>query len=181
MKQLLASVDRLPPERARSIRAALEPEQQRAIEEASTVEWLPIAPNLALARSLHAVLGPSECHRFHRAHFAEVLRGPVLGTLLQGALAVYGFDPARWMRLLPHAWDLLFRDCGTWSIDPSTGARLQMTLSALPPECVADRSWPTTVASSIGATLDLARKVGSVDIVQLDPRERQVRFQMRWS
>ncbi len=181
MKELLASVDRLPPERARSIRASIDDEHLRAIADASTVAWLPFDSNLALARALNTVLGPSDSHRFHRTHFSTVLQGPILGTLLQGALAVYGFDPAKWMRLLPPAWDLLFRHCGSWTITNGPSGRVEMLLQDLPPGCVADRVWPTTVASSIAATLDLARRDGHVDVVDVDGASRQARYELRWS
>lgn len=181
MKELLASVDRLPAKRARSIRGVLDPEQLADIAEASTVAWVPMDVNVALARALNAVLGPAECHRFHRAHFASVLQGPILGTLLQGALALYGFDPCRWMRLLPPAWDLLFRHCGTWTISNGAPARVEMLLAELPPSCVADRVWATTVASSIAATFDLARREGGrVELLDVDAAARRARYEMRW-
>lgn len=181
MKELLASVDRLPPDRARSIRAVIDGEHLRAIADAPTIAWLPLDANLALARALNAVLGPSGSHRFHRAHFANVLQGPILGTLLRGALAVYGPDPSRWMRLLPAAWDLLFRHCGSWTIGNGTPARVEMLLQDLPPGCVVDRVWPTTVASSIAATLDLAKRDGHVDVLDVDGAARHVRYELRWT
>ena len=179
LKQLLASVARLPADQAGRIRAALAPQDVREIEDASSLEWLPAERTVELARALHDVLGEAGFHKFNRTHYAGVFREPVYAAIIQGATALFGHDPTRWMRLLPDSWTLTFRDCGAWAVERATSGTVALRLGELPLCCVSGRSWPLSVASAVSATFEVAGTEGTVELVSVSVERREARFEMR--
>jgi hypothetical protein len=181
LKQLLASAARLPADQAARVRASLDPRQLQEVEDSSGLEWLPVELSVVLARAFHDVLGESGSRKFHRSHFFGVFRGPVYGAVVQGAAALFGGDPNRWIRLLPDSWTLTFRDCGTWTVERSAPGVVALRLGELPSSCVSSRIWPLAVASSVSATFDVAGSEGSIALVSVSPEHHEARFEMRWT
>ena len=181
MKTLLASVDRLPAGRAAAIRGALGPETVRLVEDASGVEWLPLEANVRLSHALHAVLEPGEFDAFHRSHFLTACRGPLFGAILDGVVAMFGYDLDAWARFVPTGWSATFRECGRWSIAPRASGVVEMVLRDLPARCVLDRVWPSSVAASLSALLDLGQADGAVDLLELRRRRAEAVYLLRWN
>lgn len=177
MKALLASVDRRP--EAPAVRARLDEGVVRAIEDSRGVEWQPLEWNLGLTRAVRAELGAAATHTFFREMLLESFRGPLLGLLVDSAVRVFGIDPASWARWVPRGWALVFQDCGRWSVD-AQNRRVTFRCEDLPGDCVEDDVWVRSVASSLGALVDLARARGGVELLEMDRAARRATFLMEW-
>ncbi len=178
LKQTLAAVDRTPARAA--VRGALAPDVLAAIEASHGFDWLPVGHDVALVRAIHGALGPEGHHAFSRATILEAFDGPLLGPLIRVALAVKGRDPAGWVRWIPKAWALMFRDCGSWSVDRIAPDGAELTLDGMPAACFDDPVWPGSVASSLSALLAGAGAAGETRLVARDPGPRRARYAFRW-
>ncbi len=180
MKSLLATVDRLPATEAEAVRRRVEPTVLAGIADASGVEWLPVAWNVALTRAIHDALGVERFRRFFRAEQLESFRGPLLKYVVDGVIHLLGIDLGSWVRWIPKGWGLVFRDCGSWSVGAVEPGRATLLLDALPPECFDDAVWHDSVAASLEALLDLASSDGSLTVEGVDRAQRRVAFVLRW-
>src|SRR5512146_226981 len=156
LQTVLASIEQLPEPGRSKVVSTLDPAVLPSVEGATGLEWLPMELDVAVTHAVHRALGPPEFQRFYRTLFADVFRGPVFRSFAKAAHAVFGDDPAGWMRWLPEMWNISFRNCGRWSIAPGGAGRAGLILSELPPGPVADRVWPTAVAAALSASLDIA-------------------------
>ncbi len=179
LKQTLAAVDRTPARAA--VRAALDPATVRAIEASHGFDWLPIGHDVALVRAIHGALGPEGHDAFSRATILEAFDGPLLGPLVRVAIAVKGPDLAGWVRWIPKAWALMYRDCGGWSVDRTAPDGADLSLAGMPPICFDDPVWPGSVASSLSALLARAGVAGETRLVGRDPDVRRARYAFRWA
>ena len=180
VQTVLANIDRLPEPTRAAVVSALGHAVATSVEGATGLEWLPVEIDIALTHALHQGLGPSQFERFYRALFIEVFRGPVFRSFTQATRAVFGLDPAGWLRWLPEMWNVVFRNCGQWTVTPAGPGLATLILSDLPHASVVDDVWPTAVAAALSATLDIAGMQGGIDVVRVDAEQRQASFEMRW-
>ncbi len=178
MKSLLAALDRHP--EAAAVRRRLDPRLLAAVEESSGLEWQPLQWNLELTRAVREELGGEGTHAFFRHALLEAFGGPLLGFLVDCAVRVFGIDPASWARWVPRGWALVFRDCGTWSVAESAPGRVAFHFDGVPAACAADRIWLQSVASSLGAIVDLARARGGVELGAVDQAAGRATYVMTW-
>jgi hypothetical protein len=181
MKSMLAATGRLPGGGGAAARALVRPALLEQIEQSSGVDWLPIESNLVVTRALHEVLAPAAFHLFFRDHLLESFQGPLLKTMVDTAVRIFGIDPASWARWVPKGWPLVFKDGGTWTVDRVEPGHVAFRLEALPDACIRDRVWLSSVASSLSAIIELAKAKGGFDLTDVDPVARRASFAMRWS
>ncbi len=178
LRSTLAAVDR---SRVReTVRAALPPGLVAAIEVANGFDWLPAENDVALVRAIHAALGDVDHDLFSRTVILEAFEGPLLGPLIAIALRLFPGGLMAWAHWIPRAWALVFRECGEWGVQGVGPGAVDLQLRWLPPICVQDRVWTTSVASSISALLVLAGVDGTMRLTGLDPETRTASYQMRW-
>jgi hypothetical protein len=178
LKSVLAAMDRLRERDA--VRARLPASMPERVEAAHGSDWLPIEHDLAFARALHAVLGKRELDVFNRRMLVASFQGPLLRTLVQTAVELLGVDPGAWARWIPKGWRLVFRDCGTWTIDRIGPREVVLRLSDLPAVCAEDPVWPGSVGSSLSSILDLADARGDLALDSVDAAARTATYTMRW-
>ncbi len=163
LKALLSFADRQPGEVAARVRQRMGPEALRRIADASGIEWLPFELDLDLTRHVHAVLGPDEFVRFFRQQTLAAFEGPLLKTLVDTAVRMFGLDPMSWARWVPMGWSLLFRNCGAWTSETAVPGTVVLRLSGAPAAAAGDPVWPDSVAASLSALVDMARARGRVE------------------
>jgi hypothetical protein len=178
LKSVLAAIDGEP--RREEIRRRSGEGVTAAIEGSGGSDWLPVAHDVALARALDAVLGPEGLATFNQRMMLQSFEGPLLRTLVQTAMAVIGADPAALARWIPKGWQLMFQGCGSWRVEPSGATSVALTLTEMAPACAEDPVWPRSVASALSAVPVLARVVGSVELVRIDPPARTARYAFTW-
>lgn len=178
LKQVLAAVDRQPQRQA--IRERMGPALVAAIEQASGIDWLPVAHDVALARALDAVLGRAGLATFNREMMRQSLRGPLLHALSEIATRLLGLDAGAWATWIPKGWDLMFQGCGRCTVVRRGESEVVVTLAGLPPVCASDAVWPRSVASSISGMLPAVGAEGTVELDQVDLSSGTAVYTMRW-
>jgi hypothetical protein len=170
LKLALAALRGRPREECEAVLAKIPPEILRAIDESVGVEWFPMPHDLAVTRAIDAALGRGEADRFWRRLAEHSMETPLFRTLVEGARALFGATPAAWARWIPQGWDLIFRDCGSWSVIEGENGRAMLRSQAIPRECASDPVWLAAVASSFSGI------VGKVEVGQVDSEVGRVEF-----
>ena len=170
LKSTLAAADRTPARAA--IRDAMAAPVIDCIAASSGFDWLPVEYDVALVRAIHGALGDAGHDAFSRAVILEAFDGLLLGPIVRLALAVKGRDPDAWIRWVPKAWPLVFRNCGSWTLGAAVPGEARLTLEGLPPVCFDDPVWTHSVASSVSALLARVGVVGSTRLEARDPAQR---------
>ncbi|HEU4384733.1 MAG TPA: hypothetical protein VFR85_14695 [Anaeromyxobacteraceae bacterium] len=178
LKTTLAAADRTAARE--TIRGALPPGLAAAIGASSGFDWLPAENDVALVHAIHGALGDEEHDAFSRAVILEAFQGPLLGPFIAFALRLFPGGLMAWAHWIPRAWALVFRECGEWKIDGIGPGAADLQLRWLPPVCVQDPVWPSSVASSISTLFVLGRVRGTLRLTHLDPATRSAAYQMRW-
>jgi hypothetical protein len=174
----LDAVDRLPEREA--IRCRLSEEILRGIAGAHGIDWLPVAWDVALVRAMHAAMGAEAQHAFARTLLLESFDGPLLGPLVRAAIAMFGLDAGSWVRWIPKGWALMFRRCGTWSVERAARGDVLLRLEGLPPVCLEDLLWLRSVASSLSALQARVGVPGETVLEEADAVRRIARYRVRW-
>ena len=104
------------------------------------------------------------------------MASPLLKPLVDGAVHIFGADPAGLYRWVCRAWELLFRNCGTIEL-ASRGPRSCVFVLHEPPAIMTERAYLEGMASSFGGPLERFDVKGNVD---LDVRADEVRFIISW-
>jgi hypothetical protein len=188
LRALLSACDEFGPPAA-EIRERLGDVHQTRIECAGPLAWLPIETDLALQRSLDAVLGAERTRDFLLANLRELLAASLMQNLVTTAVGLFGLDPGSFARLLPPAWGLLYRETGRWSVvrrelSPLSSERgrdwreVELRLGELPSACAEEQAWLTAVATVHHALLILCGRKGEVELCERKPTE--VVFRLAW-
>lgn len=196
LRLLLDRADELVPG---SLRERLADAELTAIECAGPLVWLPISIDLALQRALAELLGPSRPVRVEncpepasellRTGLRQVWASTPVRTIVQTAVGLFGVNPGSLARLVPNAWNLLYRECGRWSVEPTESAeqrdRVLLRLSDLPQACADEPAWLEAVATILHALLILCDARGEVELLAREartgssPRSSAV-FRLHW-
>ena len=138
---------------------------EAALEEvrsASTLAWLPAELHGLIADAMIEAAGRDRARALWAAVILEAFDSRMLGPIVSGALRLYGKTPPSVMRMTPHAWPLVFRDCGRSWMEPGDGERATMLFTGLPRAIVAS----TGILDSFLANCDAAlRYTGHTGVV----------------
>lgn len=178
LKSLIAAIDRMAT--ASLVRSRIAPAVLAASEGATSIDWLPFELDLAITRAVYLAV-PTQADAFFRAHTNDSFSGPLLQGIVGAGVRLFGLHPGSWARWVPRGWSLVFRDAGEWSISEAKASECHLALLHLPPMAVEDQYWIRSVARSLDALCDLAKCIGRVDVVTVDPASRRAEFLLRWS
>ncbi|HVH99487.1 MAG TPA: hypothetical protein VM869_12280 [Enhygromyxa sp.] len=192
LRALLSACDEFGPPAA-EIRERLGDVHQTRIECSGPLAWLPIETDLALQRSLDAVLGVERTREFLLANLRELLAASLVQNLVATAVGLFGLDPGSFARMLPHAWGLLYRDAGRWSVVrrelmPLASSQrdrywreVELRLGELPSACAGEEAWLTAVATVHHALLVLCGREGEVELCERKlEAPAEVVFRLAW-
>ncbi len=180
MKNLLASIERLPAEdRDRVLMIVPEP-IRTAVADATGVDWLPLEANLVVTRAVHGALGDARFERFFRDQLAEAFSGPLLRVIVDAALRVFRVDATSFTSWVGRGWGLIFRDCGEWTVEGAGPGMARLRIEALPAPCVHDEVWLRSVSHSLDAFWVLARTEGACTCVGRDVARGVATYELRW-
>jgi len=176
---------------AAEIRELLGDVHQTRIECAGPLAWLPIETDLALQRALDQVLGAERTRDFLLANLREFMTASLMQNLVATAVGLFGLDPGSFARLLPPAWNLLYRETGRWSVvrrelSPLDSERdgwreVELRLVDVPSACAGEHAWVTAVATVHHALLILCGRQGEVELRERKLDEpSEVVFRLAW-
>lgn len=181
MQTFAAQVDRLPASDRQAIRAAVPAGTWESIESAGLLGWLPLSVNLACTRAVAGHLDPAGTHQFFRSLLLDASNSPLLRGLVQSVLRVAVRDPGLYLPWISKGFELMFREAGRWTIVERGPGTAILEVRGLPQEALVDGVWPSSVASSLCALVDLVQLAeGSAAVRSVDPEEGTVSFRMRW-
>lgn len=171
-----------------SLRERLADAELTAIECAGPLVWLPISIDLSLQRALAELLGPERASELLRAGLRQVWASTPVRTIVQTAVGLFGVNPGSLARLVPNAWNLLYRECGRWSVErPEAEQRDQvlLRLSELPQACADEPAWLEAVATILHALLILCDARGEVELLAREartgsPSRSSAVFRLHW-
>jgi hypothetical protein len=180
MKDYLAAVRRLPPSKQEAVLAGLDALIER-VETANNLEWLPISTNLELTEAVFTRLGDEQAELFYQNWLKRQMSAPAFAGLVRTALALFRFDTVALAKWIPKAFDIMYKDYGSFEIQELGDGQLNVELCGMPPELLAHRNWHRSVASGLYALFFLTGAKGSTELEPLDAQKRSIRIALRWT
>lgn len=180
MKDYLAAVRRLPPSKQEAVLAGLDDLIER-IENANNLEWLPVSTNLELTEAVFTRLGDEGAEAFYQNWLKRQMSAPAFAGLVRTALSLFRFDTVAIARWIPKAFDIMYKDYGTFEIQELGPGELSVELCGLPPELLAHHHWHRSVASGMYALFFLTGAKGTAQLEQVDAQKRSIRVALRFS
>jgi hypothetical protein len=182
MQTFLDMIERLPSAEARAIRAEIGDATWSEVRKASALSWLPIRTNLVATHAVAAHLDGKRTHEFFLEFMLSSFQTPLLNGLIKGVLRIAGKSPARYVEWVSKGFNLLFKDCGTWSVvERDEGGFATIEVVGLPNACATDRIWLGTVSSALHALFVIAGCDGAVTFREADESIGRVAFRLRWT
>ena len=180
MKDYLAAVRRLPPSKQDAV-LARRPALVERIEAAGHLDWLPIELNLELTDAIFSGLGEEQADTFYQNWLKRQMSAPAFAGLVRTALALFRFDTAAIAKWIPKAFDLMYRDYGTFVIEPVSALAVNVQLSQMPAELVTHENWQRSVCSGLYALFFLTGAKGIAELDHVDVMRRSMRIKLSWT
>jgi len=159
---------------------AADPELVREVAAASRVAWLPVALNVRTVEVMAASFGEERGIELLADCVYEQFDTPLWKGFIGGAIRLLGTDPGSLGRWIPEAMKLVFRDCGSFSAEPSAEAELTVNVSELPPQLAAHGPWLRSLATGMTPLFTLCGRDGSAHLAEVDEQARSARYVLRW-
>jgi len=176
----LTALSERDPERAERVASRLTAATRDRLSRTSRIAWLPIEIDVELTDAIYAELGASRAREFFHHNLAGFLDGPVLRSLTQGALRLFGASPVRFFGWAPKAYAQLYREAGEMRFGSEEPGTAWLTIERLPPCTVAGPSYVDGMAASIAAGFDVLGIKGEVCVESRVPEAGSVRFRLAW-
>jgi len=178
MKQFAARVRQLGA-RGEAV-VASDPDLFERIDGASRLGWLPVELNVRMIDALILGLGPRRAHEFQEEQITSQLSTPLWSTFVEGGIRLLGLDPAVLSRWLPNAVGLIFKNCGTWTVERRSNTNSTVHVRGLPPELTGSPRWIESVAGGFHALFVLCRTSGEARVVENDLVAGTARIELDW-
>lgn len=172
----LAVLGERSPNAVARVRGRLRPEVRAALDGASRLDFLPAHVDLDVALAIHAELGPDAARRVAREVLRRSLAGPVLGSLVTSASALFGLTPPDLLRWASRGWSRVCRDCGELHVVGVADEVVHLALTGLP-ELLEVPSYLASIGGALEAFLDICQVDGEVEV---EPRPGGAHFELRW-
>jgi hypothetical protein len=179
MKDYVAAVRRLPPSKQEAVLRGLESVVEQ-VERAANSEWLPIETNLALTDAIFRELGSEEADTFYQHWLRRQVGTPLWSSLVATALKLFGLDPGGVAKWVPKAFELMYRDYGTFGVERIGPSHAVLHLKEMPAELVHSFNWQRSVCSGMYALFFVTRVKGTAQIDHVDVEHRWMRIGLRW-
>jgi len=170
----------LEPAAAAGVRARLAPATREALERSSRLAWLPIEVDVELTDAIYAELGATRAREMFRRNLSAALDTPILRSLAQGALRIFGASPARLFGWAPKAYAQLYRDSGEMRFESEGPGAARLELSGLPFAIARSRDYLDGMASAFAAGFDLMGIKGEVTVERIDPAGLRATYRLVW-
>ena len=158
----------------------LDPELFEAIAAAGRMTWLPAELNLRMIDAPYAGLGPRRAHAFQAEQISAQLGTPLWRSFVEGGVRLLGLDPGVLARWLPPALGLIFRDCGTWTVEHGGSESLDLVVRDLPELLGAHPHWLDSVSGGVHALFMICKTTGETEVTEVDAAAGTARIAMRW-
>ncbi|MGC3996508.1 MAG: hypothetical protein QM767_02820 [Anaeromyxobacter sp.] len=178
LKSLIESIDQHP--QAAAIRARVPAQLLAGIEASFGFDWCPMEWDIVLTRAVGEVVDEGVEAFFKQAMRAS-FQGPLLRTLVETGLRMFGADPGTAATWVPRGWQLIFQGCGRWRVVGHAQGRAELAIEDLPPECAVDDLWPRSVTGAMAAVASITSDDGTARLEQFDPQARSASYVLVWT
>lgn len=158
------------------VRARLSPATLEALDAATRLDFLPARIDLEVALAIHAELGSEGARRVAREVLRRSLVGPVLGSLVTSASALFGLTPPDLLRWASRGWGRVCRDCGDLQVVGVADEVVHLALTGAP-ELLEAPPYLAAIGGALEAFLDVCQVDGEVET---EPRPGGAHFELRW-
>jgi hypothetical protein len=176
----LAAVSSLDAGLGDAVVARLAPGTHERLTQASRIAWLELDVDVELTHAIYAELGRARAQELFRRNLTGALDAPILRSLAQGALRLFGASPSRIFGWAPKAYGQLYRDAGVMRFEQDAPGSARLELESLP-ACVAESArYLDGIAASIAGGFDFMGVKGEVCIESHTPSARRATFRLEW-
>ena len=158
----------------------LDADLQREVEAASRASWLPVALNVRTVEAVTGAVGEEP----GLALLAECVHAQFESALWRGfigpAVQLLGASPEALGGWIPRAMQIVFRDCGSWSVEQPHEGELTLRVHDLPPELADHRLWLRSLGVGMGSLFRVCDTEGAADLAGHDADARTAVFELSW-
>lgn len=179
--RLLRAIHGLPPPvRDRALRD-VPPAVLESLARAGRLKWIPIDHHAALLDGVRDALG-AEYVGFYRQMVVGNLEDGVLQGLAAAGLRLFGVGPEAMMKMLPRAFALVLRDCGSFEFESrGAGQGTIVELHGLPPRLRTRDTYALTIQAVLEACYVIGRRAGTCELDASRLHEGVLRYPMKLS
>lgn len=150
------------------------------IEAASRLAWLPVTFNISVVEAICAELGEEPGLELLAVCVHEQFETPLWSGFVGPAIRLLGREPGGLGRWIPKALDIMFRNCGAFSISPDGDATIVIEAHGLPDSLCNHRLWLRSLGIGFRALFAICTTPGTSDLESFDPEGRTARYRLTW-
>jgi len=150
------------------------------IERASRAGWLPVALNVRTVEAIASIAGERRGLEILAECVFAQFETPLWKNLIAPALRLLGRNPGSLGRWIPAAIRVIFRGCGTWSVERTGETELRVDVHNLPEALAQERLWLRSLGIGMSALFPLSEVDGRADLATYEPAQRRASFTLRW-
>ena len=167
-----------------SVRAAVHAKASGAIETvelASRVDWIPLGVQLEILAALHGEVGQKGYEAFCAAHFASTVNQPLVKSVFEGTLRVFGISPGAVLRMFPKSWAMISSGCGVVSTEGEISeSGTLLVVSELPIEEPHIDLFVKGFRATFQGIIDVLKRPGEVELTSFERAARRSTYVARW-
>lgn len=179
MQQNVSGLAELGPEAEARVRALLQPATVSQIVDSPRSTWLPLELDVELTTCVEKAVGQKGLFEWSRNAQKKTFESPLLRPVIDGGLRLFGVRPLRIYKLTPHAFNLMFRNCGEIRIVSKGEHSLDIVHSDTPPGMRVGAYLHGTTGAYVAA-LDILGFTGSVVVAPREAGDPTVVYEVRW-
>jgi hypothetical protein len=179
VRENVASLGKLGPDEGEAVRDALPEDVYRRALEVSRVEWVDVAVDVLITEAVESALGHEAMLRWSRRAIQAARDTPLLGPMFEGGLALFGVQPAAFLKLLPRGWGHVYKNCGEVSVTRSGKGYATIQWSGVPEVIAQSDAYLAGVGASFEALLQITEVSCTVTHEVTAPN--RVLYEAKWS
>lgn len=151
------------------------------VEAASRLDWIPLSVQLDILAALHDEVGAAGYDAFCATHFGSTVETPLMRSVFEGALRVFGLSPASLYRMFPKSWAMMSEGCGVVVVEgelSKTGTVLRV--EQLPVEERHIELFVRGFRATFRGPIDVLKRSGDVELTSFVRSTRTAQYLAHW-
>ncbi len=150
------------------------------IQQAKEDQWLPVEYNIELSESVAAEIGEEGLYDWGLKALSYSINSSMISPFIKAALSVFKIGPGTFIRVSPHLWKSIYRNCGELSVVEDGLDAAQVSLNGLPLVMVNSRILIVTIAAFIQALFSFYGVNGRAVIERISTETRSAIIMASW-
>jgi hypothetical protein len=152
----------------------------QAIRQASADQWLPVEYNIELSESVAAEIGEEGLYAWGLKALNYSINSSMISPFIRAALSVFKIGPSTFIKVSPHLWKSIYRNCGELSVVEDGINAAQVLLNGLPPVMVNSRILIVTIAAFIQALFSFSGVKGRTMVERISTETGSATITASW-